>query len=134
MKQSVAIFLVVIGLFTSCEARKVETVYESLSGEWYLYAAYLSGGDVDVLPLVKKGYPCIGNSTATFAVDSTFHMDSDCEGGKTHGTYLIKGDSVLATDTANVQQILIFSGGSLYQKRVISGLGTAELRFQKTVE
>ena len=134
MKQSVAIFLVVIGLFTSCEERKVETVYDSLSGEWYLYAVYLNGGNSDKLANVIDIYPCIESSTATFAVDSTFRMDSDCEGGKTHGKYIIKGDSVIATDTANVQQILLFKDSALYQKRTILGIFSAELRFQKTIK
>ena len=73
-------------------------------------------------------------STATFFADSTFYLNSTCEGGNTHGTYVIKGDSVIATDTANVQQILLFKDSALYQKRTIPILGTAELRFQKTVK
>ena len=134
MKQSVAIFLVVIGLFTSCEERKVETAYDSLSGEWYLYAVYLNGGNSDKLADVIDIYPCIESSTATFGVDSTFSMDSDCEDGKTHGRYIIKGDSVIATDTANVQQILLFKDSALYQQRTILGIFSAELRFQKTIK
>ena len=134
MKKSVWLLLGVLGVLASCEERKVETAYDSLSGEWYLYAVYLNGGNSDKLADVITIYPCIKSSTATFAVDSTFRMDSDCEDGKTHGKYIIKGDSVLATDTANVQQIMIFSEGSLYQKREIPVLGTVELRFQKTVE
>ena len=124
----------VIGLFTSCEERKVETVYDSLSGEWYLYAVYLNGGNSDKLANVIDIYPCIESSTATFALDSTFHMDSDCEDGKTHGRYIIKGDSVIATDTANVQQVLLFKDSALYQKRTILGIFSAELRFQKTIK
>ena len=134
MKKSVWLLLGVLGVLASCEERKVETVYDSLSGEWYLYAVYLNGSNSDVLPSVKVIYPCIESSTATFALDSTFHMDSDCEDGRTHGKYMIKGDSVIATDTANVQQILLFKDSVLYQKRTIPILGTAELRFQKTIK
>jgi len=134
MKKSVWLLLVVLGVLVSCEERKVENVYDSLSGEWYLYAVYLDGNNMDVLPTIKELYPCIESSTATFAVDSTFHMDSDCEDGKSCGTYVIKGDSVFAVDTTNYQQILIFSDGSLYQKRTVPILGVADLRFQKTVE
>ena len=134
MKKSVWLLLGVLGFLASCEERKVETAYDSLSGEWYLYAVYLNGGNSDVLPWAKANYECIGNSTATFGVDSTFRMDSDCEDGKTHGKYIIKGDSVIATDTANVQQILLFKDSVLYQKRTIPILGTAELRFQKTIK
>lgn len=141
MKKSVWLLLIVIGVLTSCEEhlgnpdnRKVETAYDSLGGEWYLYAVYLNGSNSDVLPSVKVIYPCIESSTATFALDSTFHMDSDCEDGRTHGKYMIKGDSVIATDTANVQQILLFKDSVLYQKRTIPILGTAELRFQKTIK
>ena len=134
MKKSVWLLLVVIGVLTSCEERKVETAYDSLSGEWYLYAVYLNGGNSDMLPSVKLIYPCIEGSTATFALDSTFHLDSDCEDGKTHGRYIMKGDSVFATDTANVQQILLFKDSALYQKRTFLGIGTAEFRFQKTIK
>ena len=135
MKKSVWLLLGVLGFLASCEERKVETAYDSLSGEWYLYAVYLNGSNSDVLPSVKVIYPCIESSTATFALDSTFHMDSDCEDGKTHGKYIIKGDSVIATDTANVQQILLFKDSSLYQIRTIPILNIpAELRFQKTVK
>ena len=134
MKKSVWLLLIVLGFLASCEERKVETAYDSLSGEWYLYAVYLNGGNSDVLADVIDIYPCIESSTATFGVDSTFRMDSDCEDGKTHGRYIIKGDSVIATDTANVQQILLFKDSALYQKRTIPILGTAELRFQKTIK
>ena len=134
MKKSVWLLLIVLGFMASCEERKVETAYDSLGGEWYLYAVYLNGGNSDMLPWAKENYPCIESSTATFALDSTFHMDSDCEDGKTHGRYIIKGDSVIATDTANVQQILLFKDSALYQKRTIPILGTAELRFQKTIK
>ena len=134
MKKSVWLLLGVLGFLASCEERKVETAYDSLSGEWYLYAVYLNGSNSDVLPSVKVIYPCIESSTATFALDSTFHMDSDCEDGKTHGKYIIKGDSVIATDTANVQQILLFKDSVLYQKRTILGIFSAELRFQKTIK
>ncbi|MDD3479600.1 MAG: lipocalin family protein [Paludibacteraceae bacterium] len=134
MKKSVWLLLIVLGFFASCEERKVETAYDSLSGEWYLYAVYLNGGNSDVLADLIIIYPCIGSSTATFSPDSTFRMDSDCEDGKTHGKYSIKGDSVFATDTANVQQILLFKDSALYQKRIFLGIGTAELRFQKTVK
>ena len=134
MKKSVWLLLGVLGFLASCEERKVETAYDSLSGEWYLYAVYLNGGNSDVLADVIDIYPCIESSTATFGVDSTFRMDSDCEDGKTHGKYIIKGDSVIATDTANVQQILLFKDSALYQKRTILGIFSAELRFQKTVK
>ena len=134
MKKSVWLLLGVLGFLASCEERKVETAYDSLSGEWYLYAVYLDGGNSDMLPSVKLVYPCIESSTATFGVDSTFQMYSDCEGGTTHGTYVIKGDSVFATDTANVQQILLFKDSALYQKRTILGAFSAELRFQKTIK
>ena len=134
MKKLVWLLLGVLGVLASCEERKVETAYDSLSGEWYLYAVYLNGGNSDKLADVIIIYPCIESSTATFAVDSTFRMDSDCEDGKTHGKYIIKGDSVIATDTANVQQVLLFKDSALYQKRTILGIFSAELRFQKTVK
>ncbi len=134
MKKLVWLLLGVLGFLASCEERKVETAYDSLSGEWYLYAVYLNGGNSDKLADVIDIYPCIESSTATFALDSTFHMDSDCEDGKTHGKYIIKGDSVIATDTANVQQILLFKDSVLYQKRTILGIFSAELRFQKTIK
>ena len=134
MKKSVWLLLGVLGVLASCEERKVETAYDSLSGEWYLYAVYLNGGNSDKLDDVIKIYPCIKSSTATFGVDSIFRMDSDCEDGRTHGKYIIKGDSVIATDTANVQQILLFKDSALYQKRTILGIFSAELRFQKTVK
>jgi hypothetical protein len=142
MKKSVWLLLIVIGVLTSCEEhvgnpdnRKVETAYDSLGGEWYLYAVYLNGGSQDQMPLLKVNYPCMATSTATFFADSTFYLNSTCEGGNTHGTYIIRGDSVFATDTANVQQILLFKDSSLYQIRTIPILNIpAELRFQKTVK
>ena len=136
MKKSVWLLLIVIGVLTSCEERKVETAYDSLSGEWYLYAVYLNGGNSDVLANLTAidSLSCIAGSTATFGPDSTFRMDSDCEGGRTHGKYSIKGDSVIATDTANVQQILLFKDSSLYQIRKFLIIGDVEFRFQKTVK
>ena len=134
MKKSVWLLLGVLGVLASCEERKVETAYDSLSGEWYLYAVYLNDGNSDVLADVIKIYPCIESSTATFGVDSIFRMDSDCEGGRTHGKYSVKGDSVIATDTANVQQILLFKDSSLYQIRNFPIFGNVEFRFQKTVK
>ena len=136
MKKSVWLLLIVLGFLASCEERKVETAYDSLSGEWYLYAVYLNGGNSDVLANLTAidSLSCIAGSTATFGPDSTFRMDSDCEGGRTHGKYSVKGDSVIATDTANVQQILLFKDSSLYQIRNFPIFGDVEFRFQKTVK
>lgn len=153
MKNSIWILLGILFFVASCEKqveqheeqiddnkeqledndeKQQETAYDLLAGEWYLYGVYQEGSTPNSLALLKLLYPCITNSTVIFVADSTFRMVSDCEDGNLQGTYVIQGDSVIATDTTNEQHVLLIMGGFLSQKRTILDGIPAELRFQKT--
>lgn len=134
MKRFCSLMLLTLGFMGCNSTYKPEATYESILGEWYLYAAYLNGSDTDVLPTVKVFYPCIEGSLAEFNMDSSFRMISDCEGGTVFGFYSFRHDTIFATDTSGYTQILVFRDGSLFQEREIPVLGVANLRFQKTNE
>src|SRR5574344_2070927 len=130
MKRGICLFLVIAFFCGACK-RKDEVSYLDIRGDWYLFAVYKVGSNVDLLPTAGAlGYGCVKDAVL-YVNDTAYHIDSTCDFLDFKGTYNIVGASIAAVDDEGKPVEIYFDNGVLSTIQEIPVIGKADMRFQK---